>query len=163
LRPCVSAQLPHGLRGSADVPFAEAATHDRCNRQEPGVELAVARVTFAGKPHQLGTPVLWVVGEFDKPVGRKLVRQPLHPLPAGGAHLGDLRHSERTKQREASHETECTAAPARDQAGFLTQRPYPEEALGHLEQQLGDRLGLPVGNWAPSMSAGVVACVAFLR
>jgi hypothetical protein len=31
---------------------------------------------------------------------------------------------------------------------FLTQRPYPEEALGHLEQQLGDRLGLPVGDWA---------------
>jgi hypothetical protein len=144
---CVGAQLPHGLRGSADFPFAEAAGHGRCNRQEPGVELAVARITFAGKPHELRAPVLRVVDEFDKPIRRQLICQPLHPLSAGGSHLGDLRHRQRTQQREASHETERTAAPARDQASFLTQRPYPEEALGDLEHQLGDRLGLPVGDW----------------
>jgi hypothetical protein len=92
--------------------------------------------------------VLRVVDEFHEPLGRKLIRQPLHALAAGGAHLGDLRHRERTQQREASYEAERTAAPGRDQSGLLTDCPYPEEALGHFEHQLGDRLGLAVGDEA---------------
>jgi hypothetical protein len=56
--------------------------------------------------------MLRIVDEFDEPFGRKLIRQPLHPLAAGGAHLGDLRHGQRTQQRKASHEAERTAAPA---------------------------------------------------
>jgi hypothetical protein len=73
--------------------------------------------------------------------------QPLHPLSTGGPHLGDLWHRQRTKQREAPHEAERTSAPACDQPTFLTQRPYPEEALGYLEHQLGDTLGLRLNDW----------------
>ncbi|MER8370815.1 hypothetical protein [Mesorhizobium sp. M1348] len=69
--------------------------------------------------------------KFDQPLGRKLIRQPLHPLAAGRPHLGDLRHGQRTKQREASHEGERTAPPAGDKPRLLADSPYPEEALGH--------------------------------
>ena len=89
--------------------------------QEPGVQLAVVRVAFGRQLHKLRAPVLRVVDEFDEPLGRKLIRQPLHPLAAGGPHLGDLRHGQRTKQREASHEAERTAAPTGDEPGLLAE------------------------------------------
>ena len=65
--------------------------------------------------------MLRIVDEFDEPLGRKLIRQPLHALAAGGPHLGDLRHGERTKQREASHEAERTAAPTGDEPCLLAE------------------------------------------
>src|SRR5262249_48212332 len=77
-------------------------------------------------------------------LGRKLIRQPLHALTAGGSHLRDLRHGQRTKQRKASHEAEGPAAPAGDEPCLLAQRPYPEEALGDFKHQLSDRLALVV-------------------
>ena len=127
--------------------------------KEPGVQLAVARVAFARKLHELRAPVLRIVDEFDEPLGRKLIRQPLHALAAGGPHLGDLRHGQRTKQREASHEAERTAAPAGDEPCLLADGPYPEEALGHFEHQLRDRLGLAVNDWArPVLRATSVLC-----
>jgi hypothetical protein len=43
-----------------------------------------------------------IVDEVHEPFGRKLVRQPLHALAAGGSHLRDLRHGQGTKQREAT-------------------------------------------------------------
>src|SRR5262249_15155947 len=137
------------------VPFAETDAQSRRDRQELGVELAVARITFARKPHELRAPVLRVVDEFHEPFGGKLIRQPLHPLAAGGSHLGDLWHGQWTKQREASHEAEGAAAPVGDKPCFLTHRPYPEEALSHFEHQLGNRLGLTVNDWARS---GLVSC-----
>src|SRR5262249_27002717 len=102
-----------------------------------------------------------IVDELHEPLGRKLIRQPLHALTAGGAHLGDLRHGERTKQREASHEAERTAAPTGDEPCLLAEGPDLEEALGHFEHQLGDRLGLAVDDWArprPSARRGPVSC-----
>src|SRR5262249_16900163 len=99
--------------------------------------------------------------EFDKPLGRKLIRQPLHALTAGGSHPGDLRHGERTKQREASQEAERTAAPTGDEPCLLAESPYPEEALGHFDHQFGDRLGLAVEGWTrPRRSAqlGPLSC-----
>jgi hypothetical protein len=77
--------------------------------------------------------VLRIVDEFHESVGLELIRQPLHALTAGGPQLGDLRHCERTKQREASHEAEGAPTPAGDEPCFLAHRPYPEEALGHFE------------------------------
>ena len=99
--------------------------------------------------------MLRVVDEFHEPLGRKLIRQPLHALAAGGSHLGDLRHGQWAEQREASHEAERAAAPVGDKPCFLTHRPYPEEALGHFEHQFGDRLGLTVDDWA---RPGPVSC-----
>src|SRR5215204_3740405 len=97
--------------------------------------------------------MLRIVDEFHEPLGRKLVRQPLHALTAGGPHLGDLRHGERTEQHEASHKPERSAAPTRDEPCLLAESPYSEEALGDFEQQLGDRLGLAVNDWARRASA----------
>src|SRR5215204_2352160 len=125
----IVAQLPHDFGGPADVRFAEGDAQGGSDRQEAGVELAVARITFARKPHKVRAPVLRVVDEFDEPLGRKLIRQALHALAAGRPHLGDLGHGERTQQREASYEPEGTAAPAGDQSCLLTDCSYPEEAL----------------------------------
>src|ERR671918_1861458 len=157
----IIAQMPHELDGLADIRFAESDAHGRGDRKEPSVELAVARVTFGRKLHKLRAPVLRIVDEFHEPLGGKLIRQPLHALTAGGSHLGDLRHGERTKQREASHEAERTAAPAGNKPGLLTKRPYSEEALGHFEHQLRDRLGLAVNDSArpcPWGRPGPVSC-----
>ena len=138
----VVAQGPHDLDRLADIRFAERDTNSRCYRKKPSVEFAVARVTFGRRPHEFREPVLRIVDEFHEPLGNKLICQPLHALTAGGAHLGDLGHGQRTKQREASHEAERTAAPTGDEPRLLAERPYPEEALGHFEHQLGDRLDL---------------------
>src|SRR5919106_1818235 len=157
----IIAQMPHELDGLADIRFAERDAHGGCDRKEPSVELAVARVAFRRKLHELRAPVLRIVDEFDEPLGRKLISQPLHPLATGGPHLGDLRHGQRTKQREASHEAERTAAPAGNKPGLLTKRPYSEEALGHLEHQLRDRLGLAFDDWVRPRSSthlGPVSC-----
>ena len=70
--------------------------------------------------HKLRAPVLRIVNEFDKLLGRKFIRQPLHSLTASGSHLRDLRHRERTQHREAAHEAESTTAPASDQPCLLT-------------------------------------------
>src|SRR5262249_54350963 len=98
-----------------------------------GAEFAVAHVALGRELHKLRAPVLRIVDEFDEPLGRKLIRQPLHALTTGGSRLSDLRHGERTKQREASHEAERTAAPTSDEPCLLAERPDPEEALGNFE------------------------------
>jgi protein-S-isoprenylcysteine O-methyltransferase Ste14 len=69
--------------------------------------------------------VLGIVDEFDEPLGRKLIRQPLHALTAGGSHPGDLRHGERTKQREASQEAEpgWAASNRHRNAGVIARPP----------------------------------------
>jgi len=92
--------------------------------------------------------VLRIVDELDEPLGCELIYQPLHTLTAGRSHLGDLRHGERTTQREASRETERAAAPAGDEPCFLTEGRYSEEALGHFEHHLGDSFSLTVNGWA---------------
>jgi protein-S-isoprenylcysteine O-methyltransferase Ste14 len=144
LRPsfCVTAQLAHDLGSLADVGFAETDAHGRSDREQPRVELAVARATFACEPHKLRALVFRIVDEFHEPLGRKLIRKPLHALATRGTHLGDLRYGKRTRKRKASHEAERTAAPAGDEPRLLTDGPYPEEALGHFEHQLGNRLSL---------------------
>jgi hypothetical protein len=111
----ILAQLPHQLGGLADIRFAKSDVHVRGDRQKPGVQVAVARIAFPRQLHELRAPVLWIVDEFDESFGCELIRQPLHPLSAGRPHLSDLRHSQRTKQGEASHEAERTAAPSGDQ------------------------------------------------
>src|SRR4030095_908741 len=154
-------QLPHDCGGLANIRFAESNAQGRCDRPEPDVELTIACLTFGRKPHKLRAPVLRIVDEFHEPLGRKLIRPPLPPLTAGGSHLGDLRHGERTKQRKASYEAEGTAAPAGDEPCLLADRPYPEEALGHFEHQLRDRLGPAVDDWArprPSAHLGPASC-----
>src|SRR5215469_18869605 len=156
----IIAQLPHDLGGPADIRFAESDAEGRGDHQELGVELAVACIAFGRQLHELRALVLRIVDEFDEPLGRKLIRQPLHALATGGSHPGDLRHGERTKQREASHETERTAAPTGDEPRLLAKSPYFEEALGHFEHQLPDRLGLAVNDWAcrrPSAHPGPVS------
>src|SRR5262249_4070109 len=85
-----------------------------------------------------------IVDEFDEPLGRQLVRQPLHALAACWPHLCDLRNGQWPEQREAAHEAKCTAAPTGDETGFLTERADPEEALCHFKHQLGDRCPLAV-------------------
>jgi hypothetical protein len=52
------------------------------------------------------------------------------------------------QQDKAPHEAESTAAPAGDQPSLLAESPYPEEALGYFEHQLGDCLGLAVSDGA---------------
>jgi hypothetical protein len=88
-----------------------------------------------------------VVDEFDEPLGRKFICQPLHPLATRGAHLGDLRHGQRTKEREASHEAKRTTTPAGDEPCLLADGPYPEEALRDFEHQLGGCRRPAVNNW----------------
>src|SRR5215831_1868588 len=95
----IIAELSHDLCRPADIRFAESDTHGRSDRKEPGVELAVARVAFDRKLHQLRAPVLRIGDEFDEPLGRKLIRQPLHALTARWPHPGDLRDGQWTKQR----------------------------------------------------------------
>jgi len=104
------------------------------------------RIAFGRQLHKLRALVLWVVDEFDEPLGRKLIRQPLHALATGRPHPGDLRHGEGAKHREASHEAERAAAPTGDEPCLLAESPYFEKALGHFEHQLGDRLGLAVND-----------------
>lgn len=155
----IVAQLPHDPGGLADIRFVESDAHGRGDRQELGVQLTVARGAFARQLHKLRAPVFWIVDEFNEPLSRKLIRQPLHALTAGGPHLGDLRHGERAKQRQASHEAERTAAPTGDEPCLLAESPYPEEALGHFEHQLGDRLGLAVSDGVrPRRSVSPVSC-----
>src|SRR5713101_3987129 len=120
--------MPHDLDRLADIHFAKSDNHGRSDRKELGVEHAVARVAFGRELHKFRAPVPRIFDESDVPRGRELIRQPLHALTASGAHLGDLRHTERTKQREASHETEGTAAPAGDEPCLLADGPYPEKA-----------------------------------
>ena len=48
----------------------------------------------------------------------------------------------------AAQEAERPAAPAGDESGLLADGPYPEEALGHVEHQRADRLGLAVDDRA---------------
>src|SRR5512147_2256713 len=117
----IIAQLPHDLDRLADIRLAAGNDHGGCDRQQPGVELAVACVAFERKLHELRAPVLRIVDELNQPLGRQLIRQPLHALTAGGPHLGDLRHGERAKQREASHEAERAAAPTGDEPRLLAE------------------------------------------
>ena len=95
----IVAQLPHDLGRAADVRFAESGAHGGGDRHEPGVQLAVARVAFARQLHELRPPMLRIVDELDEPVGRKFIRQPLHPLAAGRPHLRDLRHGQRLDRK----------------------------------------------------------------
>jgi hypothetical protein len=81
--------------------------------------------------------VLGILDEFYESFSGQFICEPLHPLATGRPHLGDLRHSQRTK---ASHEAERTTSPAGDQPSLLPERTYSEEALGHFEHQLSDRL-----------------------
>src|SRR5690606_17791969 len=92
----VIAKSPHNLDGLADICLILCDVHGRCDRNELGVELAVARVAFAGKPYKLRALVLRIVDEFHQPLGRELIGQPLHALTARRSHPGDPRHGERT-------------------------------------------------------------------
>ena len=153
--------MPHDLGGLTDIRFAESDADGRGDHQELGVEFAVVRIAFGCQLDKLRAPVLWIVDEFDEALGRKLIRQPLHALTAGGSHLGDLRHGQRTKHGEASHEAERTAAPTSDEPCLLAKSSYPKEALGHFEHQFGDRLGFAVNDRAcprPSAHLGRVSC-----
>jgi hypothetical protein len=79
-----------------DSRFDSAFTSSRSSRTFSVVlQLAVARFAFARKLHKLRASMFRIVDEFDKLLGRKLIRQPLHALRAGGSHLGDLRHGQR--------------------------------------------------------------------
>ena len=140
------AEPPHDLVGLADIPFTETDAQSRGGQLQLGVLFQVARFTFRRKLHKLRALVFWIVDEFHEPIRRKLTRQPLHALTARRPHLGDLRHGKRTKQREASQEAERATAPAGDEPCFLTESPYPEEALSHFEHQLSDRLPFAVGS-----------------
>src|SRR5215831_15236403 len=91
----IIAELSHDLCRPADIRFAESDTHGRSDRKEPGAELAVAHIPFGCQLHKLRTLVLWIIDEFDEALGRELICQPLNALTASGAHLRDLRHSER--------------------------------------------------------------------
>ena len=86
-----------------------------------------------------------IVDEFDESLRLQLVGQSLHALTARRSHAGNLRDGERTQEGKAPQEAERAAAPTGDQAGFLTGGPDAEEALGHFEQELGDRLPLAAG------------------
>ena len=57
---------------------------------------------FRREAHQLRSTMLRIVDELHQPLGRKLVRQPLHPLAAGRSHSCDLRHGEWTDHRQAA-------------------------------------------------------------
>src|SRR5262245_37668856 len=70
-----------------------------------------------------------IVDELHEPPGRQLIRQPLHSLAAGRPHLSDLRHGKRTNERQAAHESERTATPARYETCSLTKGPQPKEEL----------------------------------
>jgi hypothetical protein len=48
---------PHHLDGLTDVCFGETNAHRRGDRQEAGIELAVACVAFGRKLHKLRAPV----------------------------------------------------------------------------------------------------------
>src|SRR5262245_13485983 len=77
---------------------------------------------------------------------RQLVRQTLHSLAAGRPHLSDLRHRKGANERQAAHESERTAAPARYEPCSLTKGPQPKEALRHFEHQVRYRLALASGD-----------------
>src|SRR5262245_64745774 len=83
-----------------------------------------------------------IIDELHEPLGRQLVRQTLHSLAAGWPHLSDLRHREGASERQAAHESERTAAPARYEPCTLTKGPQPKEALRHFEHQVCYRLAL---------------------
>src|SRR5262249_28695387 len=119
----------------------------------PGVRLALERLAFGRYLEKWRALVFRFLKEFVRPAGRKFIRKPLHALATGGRLPGDLRHGEWTKQREASHEAERTAAPTGDEPCLLAEGPYLEEALGHFEHQNGDRLCL-----APRPSAHLGPC-----
>src|SRR5262249_59465465 len=107
------------------------------------------RSAFAvGGPH-LRSPLPRFVDDLYKPLGRKLVRQPLHALAAGRPHLGDLWHGEGTEQRQTAHETERAGAPVGDQPCLLTNRAQTKEELRDLEHQVRDRLALAAGDPTP--------------
>jgi hypothetical protein len=58
----------------------------------PLVQLVIAPVALRASAAQVSSAVLRIVDELDKPLGRKLIGEPLHALAAGRPHLGDLRH-----------------------------------------------------------------------
>src|SRR5262245_25445992 len=140
------AELPHDLGGLTDVHLAQLGAHGRGDREEPRAQLAVARIPLEREAHELRSPVPRIVDELHESLGRQLIRQPLHALAAGWSHLGDLRHGKGTNQRQAAHESERTAAPARDEPCPLTNGPYSKEELCYFEHQVRDRLALARGD-----------------
>src|SRR5262249_51167500 len=78
-----------------------------------------------------------------EPLGRKLIRQPLHALPTGRPHLGDLRYGEGADERETAQKTERAGAPVGNEPRLLTKRAQAKEELRNLEHQVRDRLALP--------------------
>lgn len=62
----------HDLDGPADIRFAQSNAHGRCDRQEPGIELAVACIAFGRELHKIRAPVLRIVDEFDERLGRMI-------------------------------------------------------------------------------------------
>src|SRR5262249_61780177 len=87
-----------------------------------------------------------IVDDLQEPVGRQLVCQALHSLAAGRPHLSDLRHGKGANERQAAHESERTAAPARYEPCSLTKGPQPKEELRHFEHQVCYRLALASEN-----------------
>src|SRR5262245_29884677 len=87
-----------------------------------------------------------IIDELHEPLRRQLVRQTLHSPAAGRPHLSDLRHRKGANERQATHESERTAAPARYEPCSLTKGPQPKEALRHFEHQVRYRLALASGD-----------------
>src|SRR5262245_59249800 len=82
----------------------------------------------------------WIVNKLHEPLGRQLVRQTLHSLAARRPHLGHPRHGEGAGERQAAHEAERPAAPARDEPCSPTKGPQPKKELRHFEHQVRNRL-----------------------
>src|SRR5215469_2246660 len=93
------AEPPHDLGGLTDVCLAQFVAHRRSNHQKPRVQLAVTRIALASKAHQFRSPMPRIVDELHEPLGRQLIRQPLHALAARRTHLGDLRDGEGANHR----------------------------------------------------------------
>src|SRR5215472_263390 len=93
------AEPPHDLGGLTDVCLAQFVAHSRSNHQKPRVQLAVTRIALASKAHQFRSPMPRIVNELHEPLGRQLIRQPLHALAACRTHLGDLRDGEGANHR----------------------------------------------------------------
>ena len=145
------AQTLHDLPGSPDVSFAETDAQGGCDCKKASVQVAVAPLALCRELHQLRTQVFRIVDEVHEPFGRKLVRQPLHALAAGRSHLRDLRHGQGTKPREAPHDAKRTAASAGDPPGFLTDGPYPEEELRHVQHLREETMVNPAGPQRPAL------------
>src|SRR5262249_5132422 len=136
------AELPRDLNGLTDVRFAQIGAHRRRDRQEPGAQFTVVRITLASEAHEFRSTMLRIIDELHKPLGRQLVRQTLHPLAASRSHLSDLRHGNGANERQAAHESKRTAAPVGYEPCSLTKGPQTKEELRHFEHQLRDRRAL---------------------